>query len=139
MISGAGYPNFYAENSALLVMIFSVDTMKNFPVEDSRMVAKKSKLYSTTDIESIRGQLAELPDVTQERLQKRDVLDSLKSDIETLIKNKGYTLSEILEHLKNFGFHDVTLKDLKEITEGKRTRQRKRVSSSTDDKTPVRA
>lgn len=34
------------------------------------MVAKKSKLYSTTDIESIRGQLAELPDVTQERLQK---------------------------------------------------------------------
>ncbi|WP_276186812.1 hypothetical protein [Klebsiella pneumoniae] len=115
MISGAGYPNFYAENSALLVMIFSVDTMKNFPVEDSRMVAKKSKLYSTTDIESIRGQLAELPDVTQERLQKR------------------------VEHLKNFGFHDVTLKDLKEITEGKRTRQRKRVSSSTDDKTPVQA
>ncbi|EIX9434447.1 MobC [Klebsiella pneumoniae] len=103
------------------------------------MVAKKSKLYSTTDIESIRGQLAELPDVTQERLQKRDVLDSLKSDIETLIKNKGYTLSEILEHLKNFGFHDVTIKDLKEITEGKRTRQRKRVSSSTDDKTPVQA
>ncbi len=102
------------------------------------MVAKKSKLYSTTDIESIRGQLAELPDVTQERLQKRDVLDSLKSDIETLIKT-GYTLSEILEHLKNFGFHDVTLKDLKEITEGKRTRQRKRVSSSTDDKTPVQA
>ncbi len=79
------------------------------------MVAKKSKLYSTTDIESIRGQLAELPDVTQERLQKR------------------------VEHLKNFGFHDVTLKDLKEITEGKRTRQRKRVSSSTDDKTPVQA
>ncbi|HGP7833049.1 TPA: MobC, partial [Klebsiella pneumoniae] len=88
------------------------------------MVAKKSNLYSATDIESIRGQLAKLPDVTQERLQKRDVLDSLKSDIETLIRNKGYTLSEILEHLKNFGFHDVTLKDLKEITEGKRTRQR---------------
>ena len=87
------------------------------------MVAKKSNLYSATDIESIRGQLAKLPDVTQERLQKRDVLDSLKSDIETLIRNKGYTLSEILEHLKNFGFHDVTLKDLKEITEGKRTRQ----------------
>lgn len=103
------------------------------------MVAKKSKLYSATDIESIRGQLAELPDVTQERLQKRDVLDSLKSDIETLIRNKGYTLSEILEYLKNFGFHDVTLKDLKEITEGKRTRQRKRASSSTEDKTPVHA
>lgn len=103
------------------------------------MVAKKSKLYSATDIESIRGQLAELPDVTQERLQKRDVLDSLKSDIETLIRKKGYTLSEILEHLKNFGFHDVTLKDLKEITEGKRTRQRKRASSSTEDKTPVHA
>lgn len=68
------------------------------------MVAKKSNLYSATDIESIRGQLAKLPDVTQERLQKRDVLDSLKSDIETLIRNKGYTLSEILEHLKNFGF-----------------------------------
>ncbi|MER4354007.1 MobC [Klebsiella pneumoniae] len=103
------------------------------------MVAKKSNLYSATDIESIQGQLAKLPDVTQERLQKRDVLDSLKSDIETLIRNKGYTLSEILEHLKNFGFHDVTLKDLKEITEGKRTRQRKRVSSSTEDKTPVHA
>jgi len=101
------------------------------------MVAKNSKLYSVTDIESIRDQLSELPDVTQERLQKVDVLDSLKMDIETLINKKGYTLKEILEHLKNFGFQDVTLKDLKEITEGKKTRQRKRGSSSTVVKTQV--
>lgn len=90
------------------------------------MTLSKAKQYSQTDIESMRSKLAELPDVTQERLQKRDVLDSLRDDINSLMTSKGYTLNEVHEHLKNFGFLDVTLRDLKEITAGKKKRQEKR-------------
>lgn len=90
------------------------------------MTLSKAKQYSQTDIESMRSKLAELPDVTQERLQKRDVLDSLRDDINALMTSKGYTLNEVHEHLKNFGFLDVTLRDLKEITAGKKKRQEKR-------------
>lgn len=90
------------------------------------MNQKKTKLYSQNDIDSMRGKLAELPDVTSERLQKKDVLESLREDIQALFNSKGYTLNEIQEHLKNFGFSDLTLKDLKEITAGKKPRQRKR-------------
>lgn len=90
------------------------------------MTLSKAKQYSQTDIESMRSKLAELPDVTQERLQKRDVLDSLRDDINALMISKGYTLNEVHEHLKNFGFLDVTLRDLKEITAGKKKRQEKR-------------
>jgi hypothetical protein len=90
------------------------------------MTLSKAKQYSQTDIESMRSKLSELPDVTQERLQKKDVLDSLRDDINSLMTSKGYTLNEVHEHLKNFGFVDVTLRDLKEITAGKKKRQDKR-------------
>lgn len=90
------------------------------------MTLSKAKQYSQADIESMRSKLSDLPDVTQERLQKKDVLDSLRDDINALMTSKGYTLSEVHEHLKNFGFMDVTLRDLKEITAGKKKRQEKR-------------
>ncbi|MGV6482041.1 MobC [Pantoea agglomerans] len=90
------------------------------------MTLSKAKQYSQSDIESMRGKLSELPDVTQERLQKKDVLDALRDDINALMMSKGYTLNEVHEHLKKFGFVDVTLRDLKEITAGKKKRQEKR-------------
>ncbi|WP_168403389.1 MobC [Erwinia amylovora] len=90
------------------------------------MAPSKAKQYCQTDIESMRSKLSDLPDVTQERLQKKDVLDSLRDDINALMTSKGYTINEVHDHLKNFGFVDVTLRDLKEITAGKKKRQDKR-------------
>lgn len=101
------------------------------------MTLSKAKQYSQNDIESMRSKLSDLPDVTQERLQKKDVLDSLRDDINALMTRKGYTLNEVHEHLKNFGFVDVTVRDLKEITAGKKKRQEKRgaAKSAADSKT----
>lgn len=90
------------------------------------MTASKAKQYSQTEIDKMRSQLSELPDVTSERLQKKDVLESLRNDINALMTVKGYTLNEVHTHLKNFGFSDVTLRDLKEITADKKKRQDKR-------------
>lgn len=101
------------------------------------MTTKNQKLYSSEDIQLMREQLNELPDVTQERLKKKDVLESLKSDINTLINAKGYTINEVLDHLKNFGVADVTLKDLKAITEGKKPRQRRAGAAISVNKTPT--
>lgn len=97
------------------------------------MTLSKAKQYSQTDIESMRSKLSDLPDVTQERLQKKDVLDSLRNDINALMSSKGYTLNEVHEHLKSFGFVDVTLRDLKEITAGKKKRQEKRGAAKSAD------
>lgn len=101
------------------------------------MTTKNQKLYSSDDIELMREQLSELPDVTQDRLKKKDVLESLKSDINALINSKGYTINEVLEHLKKFGIANVTLKDLKEITEGRKPRQRRAGAAISMNKTPT--
>lgn len=86
------------------------------------MAPKKEVQYSKLQIDEMRGKLSGLPDMTDERLRKKDVLDALRDDIKTLMSAKGYTLNEVYQHLQNFGFQDVTLKDLKEITEGKKPR-----------------
>ncbi|HHD7482043.1 TPA: MobC [Klebsiella oxytoca] len=103
------------------------------------MTSRSQKLYSSDDIDQMREQLSELPDVTQQRLKKNDVLEALKSDINALMNSKGYTINEVLDHLKKFGFSDVTLKDLKEITEGKKSRQRRAGSAIPVNKTPESA
>lgn len=97
------------------------------------MSQKNAKQYSQDDITQFRSQLESLPDVTNERLQKKDVLLSLKDDINTLISSKGYTLNEVHDHLKKFGFEDVTLKDLKEISLGKKPRRSRAGTSKKSD------
>lgn len=103
------------------------------------MTLSKAKQYSQADIESMRSKLSDLPDVTQERLQKKDVLHSLRDDINALMSSKGYTLDEVHEYLKNFGFVDVTLRDLKEITAGKKKRQERRGAAKSVDASKTEA
>lgn len=100
------------------------------------MSQKNAKQYSLDDIASFRSGLEALPDVTSERLHKKDVLESLKDSIQTMTSEKGYTLSEVHEHLKKFGFEDVTLKDLKELSAGKKPRRQRSAAgkSSTEQK-----
>lgn len=98
------------------------------------MSQKKQKIYSESDISSIKNSLSSLPDVTRERLQKSHVLDSIKSDIIDLLNNKGYTIGEVHQHLISAGMEDITLKDLKDLSAGKRPKKR---SASSTPKQPI--
>lgn len=91
------------------------------------MPAKKKAFYSSEDIGKFKSILDDLPDVTSERLEKKHVLDELKSDIKKLKDSKGYEDKEILKFLNDAGFSDVTLRDIKDITAG---RVGKRTSNS---------
>ncbi|EEK3526077.1 MobC [Salmonella enterica subsp. enterica] len=83
------------------------------------MPAKKKAFYSSKDIGKFKSILDDLPDVTSERLEKKHVLDELKSDIKKLKDSKGYEDKEILKFLNDAGFSDVTLRDIKDITAGR--------------------
>ncbi|EBY5753450.1 MobC [Salmonella enterica subsp. enterica serovar Give] len=83
------------------------------------MPAKKKAFYSSEDIGKFKSILDDLPDVTSERLEKKHVLDELKSDIRKLKDSKGYEDKEILKFLNDAGFTDVTLRDIKDITAGR--------------------
>lgn len=48
-----------------------------------------------------------MPDVTSERLEKKHVLDELKSDIKKLKDSKGYEDKEILKFLNDAGFQTL--------------------------------
>ncbi|HFQ7030008.1 TPA: MobC [Yersinia enterocolitica] len=94
------------------------------------MSQKKQKIYKESDINSIKNSLSSLPDVTRERLQKSHVLDSIKSDIIDLLSNKGYTIGEVHQHLLSVGMEDITLKDLKDLSVGKKPKKRATSSAS---------
>nr|WP_227991743.1 MobC [Salmonella enterica] len=96
------------------------------------MPAKKKAFYSSEDIGKFKSILDDLPDVTSERLEKKHVLDELKSDIKKLKDSKGYEDKEILKFLNDAGFSDVTLRDIKDITAG---RVRKKRTSNSRKKT----
>ena len=80
------------------------------------MAKTKQKNYTEDDITLLSSALSELPDVTAQRLHKRNVLDALKGQIRELITTKGYTVDEVVSILKSQGMDDITLKDIKDIT-----------------------
>lgn len=88
------------------------------------MPAKKKAFYSSEDIGKFKSILDDLPDVTSERLEKKHVLDELKSDIKKLKDSKGYEDKEILKFLNDAGFSDLTLRDIKDITAGRLVKKR---------------
>ncbi|WP_227520851.1 MobC [Klebsiella pneumoniae] len=71
------------------------------------MPAKKKAFYSSEDIGKFKSILDDLPDVTSERLEKKHVLDELKSDIKKLKDSKGYEDKEILKFLNDAGFQTL--------------------------------
>lgn len=75
---------------------------------------KKKAFYSDEDIELAKGALAELPDLTPQRKTHKEFLDAISGDIITLVKTKGYTISDIKESLKMAGF-DVSERALRDI------------------------
>jgi len=88
------------------------------------MAGKRKAFYSSEDVGRFKNVLTELPDITSQRLEKKHVLDELKSDIKALKETKGYDDKEILKFLNDAGFSDVTLRDIKDISSGKVRRSR---------------
>lgn len=76
--------------------------------------------YSIEKLEEIENKLNELPDLSKKRFNKSDSLEILKDSIKTLKNEKGYTISEIIDVLKNLGFETITQKEIKNIVETKK-------------------
>lgn len=101
------------------------------------MAKRKPKFYTESDVESLTNIMQELPDLTPTRLLKNDVLAKVSKVILSLSKDKGYSVNEIHEVITSSGFTDVTLADIKSITERKRTVSKKS-SSDAKEKTSVK-
>lgn len=101
------------------------------------MAKRKPKFYTESDVESLTNIMQELPDLTPTRLLKNDVLAKVSKVILSLSKDKGYSVNEIHEVITSSGFTDVTLADIKSITERKRTVSNKS-SSDAKEKTSVK-
>lgn len=97
------------------------------------MAKTKQKTYTEEDISLLSSALNELPDVTAQRLQKKNVLDALKGQIKELIAAKGYTVDEVVSILKNQGMDDITLKDIKDITASRSPSSRRKKNTSTSE------
>lgn len=101
------------------------------------MAKRKPKFYTESDVESLTNIMQELPDLTPTRLLKHDVLAKVSKVILSLSKDKGYSVNEIHEVITSSGFTDVTLADIKSITERKRTVSNKS-GSDAKEKTSVK-
>ncbi|PHM68009.1 MobC [Xenorhabdus sp. KJ12.1] len=90
----------------------------------------KNNFYSLDRLNDIENSLNQLPDLSKQRLIKSEALNILKDSIKKLKEEKGYTVSEILEKLKELGMNELTQKDIKSILEvKKRSRKSKTVSN----------
>ncbi|EMI5646331.1 hypothetical protein ACUMKS_003557 [Proteus mirabilis] len=87
--------------------------------------------YSIEKLEEIESKLNQLPDLSKKRFSKSDSLEILKESIKTLKNEKGYTISEIIDVLKELGFDTITQKEIKNIVETKK-RTRKSKSNKSD-------
>lgn len=72
------------------------------------------KWYSIEDVELARSSLNDLPDLTNMRLTKSDVLEQLRDKIIELADNKGYSIEDIRGCLENAGIK-TSVKSIREI------------------------
>lgn len=72
------------------------------------------KWFTAEDVEVAKMTLDELPDLTDKRLTKSDVLDKLKDQIIVLSGQKGYSVDDIRSALENVGIH-TSVKAIREI------------------------
>lgn len=81
------------------------------------------------ELEAARQKLAELPDLSQDKLSQAEVLQSLKAEIVKLCAAKGYTVTEVKQALADVGLN-VTAKEITELTSS-RKRAAPRVKAQT--------
>jgi len=72
------------------------------------------KWFTADDVELAKTALDELPDLTEKRLTKSDVLDKLKDQIVLLSGSKGYSVEDIRSALEGVGIQ-TSVKAIREI------------------------
>lgn len=80
----------------------------------------KQKTFTQKELEAARQNLAELPDLSQDKLSQAQVLQTLKAEIVELCTSKGYTVTEVKQALADVGL----IVSAKEITDLTTTRKR---------------
>lgn len=94
------------------------------------------KWFTTEEVELAKITLDELPDLTEKRLTKSDVLDKLKDQIVLLSESKGYSVDDIRSALESVGIQ-TSVKAIREILSSRKklaagagnTRKRKTAST----------
>lgn len=72
------------------------------------------KWFTAEDVEVAKMALDELPDLTEKRLTKSDVLEKLKDQIILLSGSKGYSVEDIRSALEGVGIQ-TSVKAIREI------------------------
>ena len=75
----------------------------------------KQKTFTQQELENARQKLAELPDLSKDKMSQADVLQSLKEQIVDLCSAKGYTVAEVKQALADVGMN-VSARDITELT-----------------------
>ena len=82
------------------------------------------KWFTKEEVELAKLALSELPDLTEKRLTKNDVLDSLQEQIIELAEKKGYSADDIKSSLDAAGIV-TSVKSIREIIASRKAGQRK--------------
>ncbi|MBC8950095.1 molybdopterin-guanine dinucleotide biosynthesis protein MobC [Xenorhabdus sp. TS4] len=84
------------------------------------------EFFSIDDIETVKEQLRNMPDMNKQRMTKRQALDEMKRELLELAVNKGYKTDEIKSVLAELGI-TVSVKMINDIIlenkEQKKTRK----------------
>ncbi len=74
----------------------------------------EKKWFTKDDVEMAKMTLNDLPDLTEQRMTKSDVLEHLKEQIITLSSSKGYSVEDIRSALETAGIK-TNVKAIREI------------------------
>ncbi|WP_233903633.1 mobilization protein [Pseudomonas amygdali] len=86
----------------------------------------KQKTFTQQDLEAARQKLADLPDLSKDKMSQAEVLQSLKEQIVELCSAKGYSVSEVKQALADVGLN-VSVREITDLTT-KRKRAAPRLS-----------
>nr|WP_168445574.1 molybdopterin-guanine dinucleotide biosynthesis protein MobC [Salmonella enterica] len=100
----------------------SAPGLGRFQRETKFMAAQK--WFTKEEVEMAKLALSELPDLTEKRLTKSDVLESLREQIIELAEKKGYSADDIKISLDAAGIV-TSVKSIREIMSSRKTGQRK--------------
>jgi outer membrane protein assembly factor BamA len=82
----------------------------------------KTKVYTQTQLDAAKQKLADLPDLSRDKIPAPEALKELKEQIVELASKKGYTIAEIKTALEGVGV-TVTTKSISELIEAPKKRR----------------
>ncbi|HEY2452188.1 MAG TPA: hypothetical protein VGI71_06145 [Scandinavium sp.] len=84
-------------------------------------MATVKKFFTEQEVNSAKMKLADLPDLSKNRLSRSDVLQSLKDDLIALVQSKGYSAADIKSVLEGMelSFSEKAIADVIREAKGK--------------------